>query len=150
MAYRNGRARQAAAFLILLGMAGCATEAAPPPPAASVAAPATITASPAGTPFDGRYAGSFALGLSTGNSCGATFQRSMTVTDGVAAITYNRRLESTATGAVRPDGTVTLLATGNQPTRIEGRFEGNRFAGNMDSGGVRQRCHYDIEMTKRS
>lgn len=135
-------------------LAGCGNSEPTPPPRAQTPAQAEAPAKAAlparANRFDGRWTGHFVLGGGAASGCAATHRRAMVVQNGVAAVTYNRTLQSTATGEIQPDGRVTLLSTGNQAMRLEGLFEGTLFTGSMDQGGVRQRCHYDIEMTKRS
>ena len=141
-------------LILALALAGCGNSEPTPAPRAQVPVPAEAQAQaapPARTNrFDGRWAGHFVLGGGAASGCAATHRRAMVVQNGVAAVTYNRSLQSTATGEIQPDGRVTLLATGNQAMRLDGLFEGTLFTGTMESGGVRQRCHYDIEMTRRS
>ena len=141
-------------LILALALAGCGNNEpgpdhrAPSPAAAQAPAQATIPA--VANRFDGRWVGQFVLGGGAASGCAATHRRGMVVQNGVVSVVYNRALQSTATGEIQPDGRVTLLSAGNQAMRLDGLFEGTLFTGTMDSGGIRQRCHYDIEMTKRS
>lgn len=141
-------------LILALALAGCGNNEPASDPRAQAPVPTEVTAQV--TPltqanrFDGRWTGHFVLRGGAASGCAATHRRAMVVQNGVAAITYNRALQSTATGEIQPDGRVTLLSLGNQAMRLEGLFEGTLFTGSMDSGGVRQRCQYDMEMAKRS
>ena len=141
-------------LVLVLALAGCGNSEPAPESRAQPPMPAEARAQAAppawANRFDGRWTGEFTLGGGAASGCAATHRRAMVVQNGVAAITYNRSQQSTATGTIQPDGRATLLAAGNQAMRLEGLFEGTLFTGSMDSGGLRQRCHYDIEMTKRS
>ena len=141
-------------LILALALSGCRNSEPAPAPRAQDPAQVQIQAQAAApmraNRFDGRWAGRFVLVGGAASGCAATNRRAMVVQNGVAAVPYNRALQSTATGEIQPDGRATLLASGDQAMRLEGRFEGTLFTGTIDSGNVRQRCHYDIEMTKRS
>ena len=100
--------------------------------------------------FDGRWIGRFTLGSSSAHGCAGTHRRGMVVQNGVAAITDDRSRNSTATGEIQPDGRVMLRASNSETTLLYGRFAGGSFTGIMEAGGAGRRCHYAIEMTKRS
>ncbi len=141
-------------LILALALAGCGNSEPAADPRAQAPVPTEVPAQ--ATPptqanrFDGRWTGQFVLSGDAAGGCAATHRRAMVVQNGVAAITYNRALQSTATGEIQPDGRVTLLSPGNQAMRLEGLFEGTLFTGSIDLGGLRQRCRYDIEMAKRS
>ena len=130
------RPRTAAIGLIAL-LSGCTGGGAAPPastPAARPASTAAAQAAAAVTQFDGRYSGESNLSLSRGRDCGPqTGRRTVTVREGQASMLYDTLYNYSASGAVGPDGSVTMISETGRNVRITGRFENGRFQGELNS-----------------
>ena len=138
------------ALILALALAGCGNSETGADPRAQAPAPVQAAPPARADRFDGRWTGQFVLDGGAAGGCAATHRRGMVVQNGVAAVTDSRRLQSTATGEIQPDGRVTLLSPGNPAMRLEGLFEGTLFTGSMDAGTAGRTCRYAIEMMKRS
>ena len=133
-----------ALVMLTAGLAGCAPP--PPPPAPVVVAPqpAPPPPPPAFVEHDGTYAGSLRLSAWRSPTCGVFFQRAMTVRNGRASMVFNLTRNLAAEGVVEPSGIVALTAP-EDATRIDGRFNGERFLGTYQSPD----CDYAVVMTRR-